>query len=519
MSASSFNSPSAAESSTAHRAPEHLNNIGCEIRYVEGKGRGVFATRTITAQTLVEICPVLLFSAEEYELHGKYTVLDHYTFKWRDGRMALALGLGSLFNHSENPNISYTIDSTTDSIRYTTARRIEPNEELCIFYGHKLWFDAVGGVPNRSMAIEKPDDGWGGLTSVTGDLNGECGHINNPFEVGDPTDIIPEEELPFIRIKTTAEDIEEETIVEVRTLQAWAVDIPDPRHTTVMLKWLRQSGFDTPTLSHLKRVRKSAKSSTLLIGPSEATPTLPDDPDLGLSTPYLISIPKTVALTQTSLQLKNTLWPTVFAPRRKGESEPWTRAKVLWAQHALQTIVREAQRVRDAGELPIVSYVPPPYDIPDDFTPFISHDTRTTARHPLRHSALNVIRQIADHRSTTSSRPSRAVSPSADLPTPPISLSGADTPRAETPRNGQGYLLTGLTLFTTHEPCIMCAMALLHSRVKEVVYLVPMDKTGGCGGAACVPRLEGVNHRFTIERWTGTLEGVDDIRIDDDVDA
>ena len=48
------------------------------------------------AYTLLEISPALLFSAEEYDAHGRHTVLDHYTFKWRDGRMALALGLGAL---------------------------------------------------------------------------------------------------------------------------------------------------------------------------------------------------------------------------------------------------------------------------------------------------------------------------------------------------------------------------------------------------------------------------------------
>ena len=53
------------------------------------------ACREIPAQTLVEVSPVLLFTAAEYEAHGKYTVLDHYTFVWRDGRMALALGLGA----------------------------------------------------------------------------------------------------------------------------------------------------------------------------------------------------------------------------------------------------------------------------------------------------------------------------------------------------------------------------------------------------------------------------------------
>ena len=47
----------------------------------------------------------------------------------------------------------------------------------------------------------------------------------------------------------------------------------------------------------------------------------------------------------------------------------------------------------------------------------------------------------------------------------------------------------------------MCTMALLHSRVKEVFFLYPMAKTGGCGGAACVPALKGVNHRFSIGIW------------------
>jgi tRNA-specific adenosine deaminase 3 len=48
-------------------------------------------------------------------------------------------------------------------------------------------------------------------------------------------------------------------------------------------------------------------------------------------------------------------------------------------------------------------------------------------------------------------------------------------------------------------------MALLHSRVQGVVFIRPMDATGGCGGSTgqgtCVPRLKGVNHRFSILRW------------------
>lgn len=62
----------------------------------------------------------------------------------------------------------------------------------------------------------------------------------------------------------------------------------------------------------------------------------------------------------------------------------------------------------------------------------------------------------------------------------------------------------------------MCSMALLHSRVKEVFYLMPMNKTGGCGGLACLPMLQGVNHRFEICVWKVP---VPDILINETLDA
>ena len=100
-------------------APDHLNSTGCIICNTPDKGRGVFgigftrdlvetfaeacdvaldssADRTIPAQTVVEISPILLFGKEEYTAHGKYTTLDHYTFVWKDGQYALALGLGEI---------------------------------------------------------------------------------------------------------------------------------------------------------------------------------------------------------------------------------------------------------------------------------------------------------------------------------------------------------------------------------------------------------------------------------------
>ncbi|EJD39952.1 hypothetical protein AURDEDRAFT_70649 [Auricularia subglabra TFB-10046 SS5] len=118
------------------------------------------ATDAIEPNTVVERSPVLLFGRDEYETHGRHTLLDHYTFKWKDGRMALALGLGSLFNHSAAPNTSYSLkpDPHNPSIEFTVLRRVEPGEELCIFYGHSLWF-APDDAPDTDAAL--PDSGGG----------------------------------------------------------------------------------------------------------------------------------------------------------------------------------------------------------------------------------------------------------------------------------------------------------------------------------------------------------------------
>ncbi|KAF9025689.1 hypothetical protein BGZ52_008756 [Haplosporangium bisporale] len=54
--------------------------------------------------------------------------------------MALALGLGSMFNHSKEPNVGFQRDFENKMIRYSTLRDVAPGEELCISYGPNLWF-------------------------------------------------------------------------------------------------------------------------------------------------------------------------------------------------------------------------------------------------------------------------------------------------------------------------------------------------------------------------------------------
>ncbi|KAF5338980.1 hypothetical protein D9611_008777 [Ephemerocybe angulata] len=364
-------------------APNHLNSSGCVIKVVPGRGRGLYAERFIPRGTLLEISPVLLFEKEEYENHGKYTVLDHYTFVWPGNRMALALGLGSLFNHFDPPNVSFSLDPATDSIRYTTVQDVQPGDELCIFYGHNLWFTPSEGEKKKSDPDE-PDDGWGGLAAVGEDENTDSTILQNPFEGGNPDDIIPDESLPFIRFKPPPE---EETAESIRTIEAWVVNVPEPKHLGPLIKWLKQANLESPDVAHLKRIRKNLDTSetTLLLclSADRPSPLLPEH--LDLPEPYRVPVPATSALTTPSLALKTAIWPTMYTPKRKDEFEPWTRAQARWAWNAMHSAIMEASHAESSlGEKPIAAHIAEPYpsNPEEESLSFPAHDTRNSTNHP-----------------------------------------------------------------------------------------------------------------------------------------
>jgi tRNA(adenine34) deaminase len=60
------------------------------------------------------------------------------------------------------------------------------------------------------------------------------------------------------------------------------------------------------------------------------------------------------------------------------------------------------------------------------------------------------------------------------------------------------YRLTQLTLYVTVEPCLMCVGALVHARVREVVYGAAEPKSGALVSTIRGAELPGLNHRFIV---------------------
>lgn len=60
------------------------------------------------------------------------------------------------------------------------------------------------------------------------------------------------------------------------------------------------------------------------------------------------------------------------------------------------------------------------------------------------------------------------------------------------------YRLTEATVYVTVEPCLMCVGALVHARVREVVYGAEEPKSGALVSSVRALELPGLNHRFAV---------------------
>jgi len=68
----------------------------------------------------------------------------------------------------------------------------------------------------------------------------------------------------------------------------------------------------------------------------------------------------------------------------------------------------------------------------------------------------------------------------------------------------RNYRLVGSTIYVTLEPCAMCLGAMMHARIKRIVFGASDPKTGVCGSCANLTSEVFFNHR--IEVLGGILE-------------
>jgi hypothetical protein len=132
-----------------------------EVRRVTNRGkggRGVFARRAIGKEEVFERVPVILlphsqvFGADPVALRAAR--ISWYVFEWlktKRGYVALSLGYGSIYNHSETPNAAYEM-SMPDVMAFHALSDIPAGAEIFINYR------GTGGHASKNLCFEPSAD-------------------------------------------------------------------------------------------------------------------------------------------------------------------------------------------------------------------------------------------------------------------------------------------------------------------------------------------------------------------------
>ncbi|WP_243450466.1 SET domain-containing protein [Desulfosporosinus sp. Sb-LF] len=110
-------------------------------------GRGIFAVRNIKKGEFIEGVPVIVIPKTEWE-RMRGSILSNYIFRWGEDK-ALALGYGSIYNHSYSPNARYHTNIENQSIDFYAWKDIQENVEITVNYNgdpedqSPLWFEVI----------------------------------------------------------------------------------------------------------------------------------------------------------------------------------------------------------------------------------------------------------------------------------------------------------------------------------------------------------------------------------------
>lgn len=268
--------------------------------------------------------------------------------------------------------------------------------------------------------------------------------------------------------------------------EAWVCIIP-PTQTKSILKFIKDhiDQRDLSDYNHIKRFRKAEHGNKVYIEAVLCASNLFTFPEIFdmLQTFFVADfeeeflctrlIPSEVPLTkELAIEWSSSYWPLswkgnpnhqhLLAAQFDIEEEEdiiellLSQARDTKTAFPVCTII--AEKSADSGKLQILHVV-----------------TDERELHPLSHSIMKAIANVA------SDELKRRLTPSGD--------SGA-------------YLCQNLLVYTTHEPCTMCAMALVHSRIQQLIYVWD-HPAGAIMSSHFIGDRRDLNWTFDIWKWVG----------------
>lgn len=123
-------------------------NIYVARSKIQKAGRGVFAGAAIKKGELIERCPVIeILGHDVANLNDSNLATYIYYLGKHKERLMLALGFGSIYNHSYQPNAAYKENYKEKLIDFIAIKSIKKDEEITVNYSQgnqkdssPLWF-------------------------------------------------------------------------------------------------------------------------------------------------------------------------------------------------------------------------------------------------------------------------------------------------------------------------------------------------------------------------------------------
>ncbi|KRX71389.1 S-adenosylmethionine mitochondrial carrier protein [Trichinella sp. T6] len=238
---------------------------------------------------------------------------------------------------------------------------------------------------------------------------------------------------------------------------------------------------------HLKRVR-GTQPFTILLAPVVET----DEnklskaecfSDLAKLKLLKINVPKYPPLTRSQYEAAMLIWPVAFHPNKRianlMDLSIFSNADVFNADRYMRMCIDSAKKVK--GQVGVGCAIVEP----KTGTVISVANNSLASENPIQHAVMCAIDLVAEFQGGK-----------------PLSRQCSGVLHAEKdqlfPDSGSCfYLCTGFDCYVTREPCAMCSMALLHSRIRRVFYGYPVNH-GALGSAAMIHMLKSSNHRFDV---------------------
>lgn len=281
---------------------------------------------------------------------------------------------------------------------------------------------------------------------------------------------------------------------DVELVEALAAPVVDRKETSRIIRELNDL-YPLNGLQHIKRVRarKDRGSPPTLevlvcllrdapdVQPVSLDSLLPGAKREGLGEPFVVQIPARPPLTRPQFEVASQCWPTSFHEDKQVtialRGELFDARQKAAMHRFMTTAVDAAVAARQLGMDAVGAVV---VDPEREQVVAVGHDCR--GDHPLHHAVMVCIDLVA-----------RSQGGGA------YHFDGYESCRFTAGAEPQPYICTGYDLYVTREPCVMCAMALVHARIGRVFYGTA-TADGALGSRFKIHSLKDLNHHFEVFR-------------------